>query len=229
MSNALRLAGSDVFHRREREEGVTMRSLRILVLFAFVPALAPGCTTFKRFMYEGWGRDSWQQPERVVRELGLEPGSRVADLGSGGGYFTFRLADAVGAAGRVYAVDVDQGMIEYVGAEARKRGYANVESILAAYDDPRLPADGVDMIFTCDTYHHLSDRVAYFERAARYLRPGGRVAVIDYSGKGWFVRLFGHFTPADVIRQEMEAAGYRLERAPDFIDRQSFQIFARGE
>lgn len=203
--------------------------MRIPVLLALAGALVSGCTTFKRFLYEGWRRDSWQQPERVVGELALKPGSRVADLGSGGGYFTFRLADAVGPSGRVYAVDIDEGMIEYVRSDARKRGYDNIETILASHDDPRLPAEGVDMIFTCNTYHHLSNRSAYFERAARYLRPGGRVAVIENSGKGWFAKFFGHFTPADVIRQEMEAAGYRLERAPDFIDRQSFQIFTRQE
>jgi ubiquinone/menaquinone biosynthesis C-methylase UbiE len=202
---------------------------RPLVLLAIVAALASGCTALKRFMYEGWGRDSWQEPERVVRELALQHGNRVADLGAGGGYFTFRLADAVGPDGRVYAVDVDEGMLEYVSGEAKDRSYDNVETILASHDDPRLPADGVDMIFTCDTYHHLADRSAYFRNAARYLRPGGRVAVIDFDGKGWFVRTFGHFTAADVIRQEMEAAGYRLEKAPAFIDRQSFQIFVREE
>ena len=199
-----------------------------LLLFSVVSAVVPGCTTVKRLMYEGWGRDSWQQPERVVRELALQPGSRVADLGAGGGYFTFRLADAVGPTGRVYAVDVDEELLEYITGEARKRGHANVEAVLAAYDDPRLPIDGVDMIFTCDTYHHLNDRTAYFRRAARYLRPGGRVAVVDYDGRGWFVSLFGHFTPASVIRAEMEGAWYRLEKSLEFIDRQSFQIFSLG-
>jgi len=86
---------------------------------------------------------------------------------------------------------------------------------------------GVHVIFTCETYHHLTDRSTYFARAARYLRPGGRVAVIDLNGQGWFARLFGHFTAADVIRREMEAAGYRLVSAPDFLERQTFQIFAR--
>jgi ubiquinone/menaquinone biosynthesis C-methylase UbiE len=202
--------------------------MRRVLLLAAMLSLATGCTTVKRLMYEGWGRDSWQQPERVVRELALQPGDRVADLGAGGGYFTLRLADGVGPAGRVYAVDVDEGLIDYVTTESGKRGYGHVEGVLAAYDDPRLPDDGVDLIFTCDTYHHLTDRSAYFRRAARYLRPGGRVAIIDFSGKGWFVSLFGHFTTADVIGEEMESAGYRLEKTFDFIDRQSFQIFVRA-
>jgi ubiquinone/menaquinone biosynthesis C-methylase UbiE len=205
-----------------------MKSMRTLLPLAIVLSLIAGCTTVKRLMYEGWGRDSWQQPERVVRELGLRPGDRVADLGAGGGYFTFYLADAVGPAGRVYAVDVDEGLIDYVKGEAGKRDYANVEGVLAAYDDPRLPDDGVDLIFTCDTYHHLEDRTAYFRNAARYLRPGGRIAIIDYSGAGWFIRLLGHFTAPEVIREEMESAGHQLTKNLDFIDRQSFQIFSRA-
>jgi ubiquinone/menaquinone biosynthesis C-methylase UbiE len=213
---------------QDRSSTTASKALRGLLLL-LVLALFAGCTGVKRFMYEGWGRDAWQQPERVVRELALQPGNRVADLGAGGGYFTFRLADAVGPTGRVYAVDVDEGMLAYVTAEARTRGYGNVESIRAGYDDPRLPDDGVDLIFTCDTYHHLSDRSAYFKRAARYLRPGGRVAVIDYNDRGWFPRFFGHFTAADIIRREMEIAGYRLVSAHDFIDRQSFQVFARPD
>jgi len=156
-----------------------MKSMRTLLTLAILLSWVAGCTTVKRLMYEGWRRDSWQQPERVVRELALKPGDRVADLGAGGGYFTFRLADAVGPAGRVYAVDVDEGMIDYVNGEAAKRGYGNVEGVLGAYDDPRLPDDGVDLIFTCDTYHHLEDRSEYFKRAARYLRPDGRIAVLD--------------------------------------------------
>ena len=201
-------------------------SRRLLVL---VTALLAGCTTVKRFMYEGGGRDAWQQPDRVVRALALAPGARVADLGAGGGYFTFRLADAVGPTGRVYAVDVDEGLLAYVAKEATARGHRNVETVRAATGDPLLPEDGVDLIFTCDTYHHLAERSAYFRRAARYLRPGGRVAVVDFDDRTWFARVLGHGTPAGVIRQEMEAAGYRLVQEHDFIDRQSFQVFARPD
>jgi ubiquinone/menaquinone biosynthesis C-methylase UbiE len=201
---------------------------RLIAVGAVVAvALVSGCTTFKRYMYAGWGRDAWQQPERVVRELGIRAGDRVADLGVGGGYFTFHLADAVGPTGRVYAVDVDEGMIDYVKGEAARRGYPQVETVLAAHDDPRLPADGVDLIFTCDTYHHLENRTAYFKAAARYLGPGGRIAILDYNGKGWFVRLFKHFTPPAVVKKEMEEAGYGLVAEHDFIERQSFLIYAR--
>ena len=185
------------------------------------------CTWLRRLAYEGFGRDGWQQPERVIGELGLAPGSRVADLGAGGGYFTFRLADAVGDGGKVYAVDVDPGMLQYLEERTAEQGYENVDTVLAEYDDPLLPKAGVDLIFSCNTYHHLEDRPAYFKRASKYLAADGRIAIIEYTGEGWFNTLFGHSTSSEVIRSEMEAAGYRLQREHDFLSRQSFLIFSQ--
>ena len=194
--------------------------LAVLPLF-----VCAGCSGLSRtFMNSPW-RDRWQQPEAVIQSLSIQPGDHVADLGAGGGYFTFRLADAVGPAGKVYAVDVDKGSLDYIARRAKEQGYTNVEVILAKYDDPLLPEGGVDLIFTCNTYHHLKNRADYFKSAAQYLRPGGRVAVIDYAGKGWFSRLFGHWTPKETSRSEMEAAGYRLVNDFAFLSRQNFQVF----
>lgn len=199
---------------------------RALLAGLLVLVLGLGCTSWKRFAYEGWGRDSWQQPERVIEALALAPGARVADLGSGGGYFSFRLARAVGPQGRVYAVDVDRGLDDYVAQRAREEGLANLDVILADYDDPHLPAEGVDLLFTCNTYHHIEGRSEYFARIRSRLRPGARVAIVDFSDKSWFARVFGHTTPAATIRSEMEAAGYTLVAQHDFLSRQHFLVFA---
>jgi len=187
--------------------------------------LAMGCGPLRRLAYGGFSRDSWQQPDRVVESLALSPGAYVADIGSGGGYFTWRLADAVGESGRVYAVDVDPEMTSHLAEQSREKGYPNVQPILAEFDDPLIPEGGVDLIFTCNTYHHLEAREEYFRRAAMYLRPRGRVAVIEFSGHGWFQRLFPHFTAPEDIRAEMEAAGYRRVADFDYLERQSFQVF----
>jgi ubiquinone/menaquinone biosynthesis C-methylase UbiE len=187
--------------------------------------LLPGCGWLKRLAYEGTGRDGWQQPERVLEALALAPGERVADLGAGGGYFTFRLAEAVGPAGRVFAIDVDPDMIAYLDGRIRNEGVANVETVLAGPDDPKLPADGVDWIFTCNTYHHIEERAAYFARARRGLRPGGRVAVIDLRPHGLFQRIFPHATEAATVEAEMREAGFRLAARHDFLERQSFLVF----
>ncbi|HET8578198.1 MAG TPA: class I SAM-dependent methyltransferase, partial [Methylomirabilota bacterium] len=151
--------------------------------------LLSGCTSFKRLAYEGFARDGWQQPELVIAALGVHPGDRVADLGSGSGYFTLRLARAVGPGGRVYAVDVDEEMNEYLRHRVAQAGLANVDVLLGRFDDPLLPDGGVDLVLVVDTYHHLKDRPAYFRKLQRDLAPGGRVAVIDFDGrKLWYMR-----------------------------------------
>ncbi len=211
------------------EQRRTFDGKRLGTLALFVAAFCTGCTQLKKFAYEGFGRDKWQKPEEVIRALELKPGDHVADLGSGGGYFTFHLAKAVGPTGQVYAVDVDKGLNEYIAGRARDEGFTNISVILAKYDDPLLPTDGVDLIFTSDTYHHLENRVVYFRNARKYLRPAARVAIIEYNGSGWFDGLFGHWTSSATIRQEMEAAGYHLQNEFTFLPRQFFLVFIPSE
>lgn len=82
------------------------------------------------------------------------------------------------------------------------------------------------MIFTCITYHHLEDRVSYFKNASKYLRPGGRITVIDFNGEGWFTRLIGHWTPREVILQELQQADYSLQQELTFLPNQVFLLFS---
>jgi arsenite methyltransferase len=198
-----------------------------LVLLTLIAALLiAGCARLKQFAYEGFNRDSWQQPDKVIAALNLHPGEIIADLGSGGGYFTFKLAKAVAPSGKVYAVDVDKDMIELISKRLKEESGNNVETILATPTDPRLPQTGVDLIFTVNTYHHIADRSAYFANARKYLRPGGRIAIIDLDRRAWLEGLLGHYTPSETIKREMEQAGYALQQQLDFLDRQSFLIFS---
>ena len=192
--------------------------LAALAALTLVAAVAIGPTTLKRWAYEDPGRDRWQQPGRVVEALELRPGAVVADVGAGGGYFTFRLAEAVGPTGKVLAVDVDQGLLDYVAAEAARRGLRNVETVLAGDTDPRIP-EPVDLLFTCNTVHHFADRSTYFRDARRYLRPGAKVAIIDYVNKH-------RSAPPEVLERELTSAGYRLETKNEFLKKQSFLIFS---
>lgn len=143
-------------------------------------------------------RDIWQQPKTVIQALHITEGSHVADLGAGGGYFTFLLAEAVGPDGKVYVVDTDEASLRFIDTEGMRRGGMprQMELTLAEPKDPRLPSRDVDLIFTCNTYHHL---------------PGS---------------LFGHATSKDTVRQEMETAWYRLTDEFDFLPKQHFQVFA---
>jgi len=191
---------------------------RVAQAAALAIALASGCASAPR--------EDWQQPDEVIALLGIGPGDRVADLGAGGGYFTFRLAEAVGESGRVYAVDVDDAMTDYLAKQALERGAANVTVVRGELDDPKLPDGEIDLLFTCNTYHHIADRIDYFRRVLVDLAPNGRVAVVEYDGRGgWFARTFGHFTAADEIAREMQEAGYERVAKHDFLPRQSFQVF----
>ncbi len=203
------------------------RSISCLLCLSFLGCPTLGCSAFKRFAYEGFSRDDWQQPERVIRELALEPGAQVADLGAGGGYFTFRLAQAVGPRGLVFAVDVDEDMTGYLQARVDDEGLSNVTVILARYEDPLLPDGQVDLLFTSNAYHHIENRPDYFRRLHSDLRPDGRVAILELNDSSWFPRTFGHYTDSDRIIEEMEEAGYQLERDLGFIERQSFLTFRR--
>jgi arsenite methyltransferase len=204
-----------------------MRALRAPILLLTIGCLGLGCSAFKRFGYEGFGRDEWQQPERVIEELAIEPGMQVADIGAGGGYFTFRLADAVGPTGHVYAVDVDEDMTSYLEERAREEGYENVTVILGEFGDPLLPDDSIQLVFTTNTYHHIENRVDYFRGLHRDLTADGRIAIVELAEGPWLVP--SHFTEPETIVEEMREAGYERTQHFDFIEEQSFQIFRRAQ
>jgi ubiquinone/menaquinone biosynthesis C-methylase UbiE len=202
----------------------TARRVALAAALAF--ALHVGCASWKRAAYEGVDRDEWQRPDAVIALLGIGPGDRVADLGAGGGYFTFRLAEAVGDTGRVYAVDVDSDMVDHLSQQARERGASNVSVVRAEPDDSKLPDGEIDLLFVCDTYHHIADRSDYFRRVLVDLAPNGRVAIVEYDERaGGFAGAFGHYTSAETIAREMREAGYEQLAAHEILPRQSFLIF----
>lgn len=199
--------------------------VRVIVLIALCLA-ASACTEAIYRSMNDPGRDEWQQPQAVIKSLNIEPGTRIADLGAGGGYFTFPLAEATGPEGLVYAVDIDEKSLHFIQDEGAQRGGmpASIQLVLAAPEASGLPEAGLDLIFTCNTYHHLPNRPAYMKSLARHLRDGGRIAIIDFRPTGWFW-LFGHATAKDTVRDEMASAGYRLLDDFDYLPKQHFQVF----
>ena len=192
-----------------------------IVVFALI-----GCTELTSQRMDDPSRDVWQKPQGVVEKLSIAPGSRVADVGAGGGYFTWHLAKAVGARGMVYAVEIDEQAINMIFKEMVARRTPNVRPVRAEPHDPKLP-EPVDLVFSCDTYHYINDRVAYFRSLASSLRPGGRVAILDWHPRGFIASLFDHRIEKAKVRREMEDAGYLLIEDHDIIDHQHFQIFAK--
>ena len=186
-------------------------------------ALRRARAALKGFAVSGPGRDRWQHPDRVVGALGLRAGDRVADLGSGAGYFTFRLARAVGPAGTVYAIDNDRDLLALLTARAARLGLANVVGVESGEDGVQLP-EAVDLVLVVNAFHHLPGQRAFFAELAGSLRPGGWVAVIEATPTG-INRVIGHASDPAAIRSAMAAAGYRQVAGHDFLPRQSFQVF----
>ena len=168
-------------------------------------------------------RDQWQMPSRVIDALRIAPGEVVADIGAGTGYFSVRLARA-SARPRVYAVDIEPGMVTHLQHRALLEGLTNVTAVRAAADRSNLP-EPVDVVLVVDTYHHIPSRVAYFTALKAQMKPGGRLAIVDFrKGAPEGPPEEFRFTP-DEIRAELTQAGFSLQAEHDFLPRQIYLIF----
>lgn len=168
-------------------------------------------------------RDLWQFPDRVIAALHLKQGHIVGDIGAGTGYFSVRLAKSK-AAPKVYAVDIEQSMVSYLRERAAKEGLPNVIAIQAAANQPNLP-EPVDVILIVNTYHHIGDRVAYFRKLTTSLKPGGRVAIIDFKPDSPVGPPKEFRFPPEQFKSELGEAGYQLAAEHTFLPRQYFLVF----
>lgn len=125
-------------------------------------------------------RAAWQKPDEVVAALGLADGAVACDLGAGPGVFALRLARAVGPRGRVHAIDVEPRMIELLRRRAADAGISNVHPLLAEGSEVALPPEPCDALLLVNTFHHFADGAAALRRLATSLRPGGRLAAVDF-------------------------------------------------
>jgi ubiquinone/menaquinone biosynthesis C-methylase UbiE len=166
-------------------------------------------------------RDAWQRPDAVIKALDLKPGEVIADIGAGSGYFAKRFTQH---AAKVYAVDIDEKLLGMV----RDGAPPNLETILAAPDDPRLPDASVDTIFFCNVLHHVENRQPYYAKLARALKPGGRVVIVEFHKKPLPVGPpeSMKLSPEQVI-SEFAEAGFRHDSSQDFLPYQYLLVFRR--
>lgn len=121
--------------------------------------------------------------DEVIAKLELKPGDIVADIGSGSGSFSIPMAKAIAPNGVLYAVDIDQAMLDHVAKRAEEAGVTNLRTVLGEYDDPKLPVKNVDVAFFHRVLHMIEHRQAYLDDTAKYLKRDGRVVVIDKNQK----------------------------------------------
>ncbi len=176
-------------------------------------------------LFESKERDQWQKPERVVEALGLKPGSAVADIGAGTGYFTRRFSKAVGAGGKVYAIDSEPAMADYLKKEVKEKDLKNVTVELVKPGSPDLAPQSVDLIFLCVVLHHVDNRIEYLRKLSGALKPGGRVVLIDFNSSSPVGPPPAHRILEADAKDEFRQAGYRLVKEHDFLPYQYFLEF----
>lgn len=163
--------------------------------------------------FEEPARAEWQKPDLVVKTMKLKPGNNVADIGAASGYFTRRMAKAVSPGGIALAVELEPGFFSYILDRARKEGQFNLFTVKCSEDDPNLPEKTLDVIFICDTLHHIEKREAYYQKLRKALRADGRVVIVDFKkyadipvGPKPEMRL-----SSKKVQAEFEAAGFAVE------------------
>jgi len=164
-------------------------------------------------LLESESREIWILRQELVDALELEEGDAIADVGAGTGMLTWLMAEAVGADGRVYAVELSERLIENIDAEAIERGLGQVETLQCEERDSRLPPGSVDVVFTCDTYHHFEYPLATLASLYAALRPGGELVIVDFEKIEGVSRdfVFGHVRldkPETIA--EVESAGFEF-------------------
>ncbi len=172
-------------------------------------------------------RDRWQLPERVIRALKIKKGQTVAEIGAGPGYFTLRLARAVGKSGSVLAVEVEPQLIAVLRDRLEEKRVASVTPILGLAQDPFLPPASCDLIFAVNTFHHFHRLPPYLRRLKKSLKPGGRIVDIDFHERELPI---GPPVDHKLAREDFLAAarraGLRLAAEPDFLPYQYFLVIA---
>jgi ubiquinone/menaquinone biosynthesis C-methylase UbiE len=173
-------------------------------------------------------RTAWQKPAAVVRALRLRRGQIVADVGAGPGYFSLRLARAVGPSGHVYAVDPEPAILDVLRARLTAARLPNVTPVLGRGDDPLLPARRCHLVLIVDTYHHFANGPAFLRRAAKALVPGGCLVNIDFAKRETPVGPpVEHRVAREDFLRAAGRAGLALVTEHRFLPHQYFLIFRR--
>ena len=174
-------------------------------------------------------RDEFQMPDEVMKALAFKEGETVADIGAGTGYFTLRVAKAVGLGGKVLAHDISPEMLDFLEKQVTAAQLDNVELKKVERDDPLLPRGGVNTILMVDTIHYVKDRAAYGKKLLEGLAPGGRLIIIDFVPKPMNERPWGpppeQQFPKEQLHKELAEAGFKVVEEHDFLPEQFIAIY----
>ena len=163
-------------------------------------------------------REQEEAPSKAIEALEVKPGMVIADIGAGSGYYTSRLAKKVAPSGRVYATDIQPGMIEILNRRVKDEGLTNVETILGAMDDPRLPPASIDLAIMVDVYHELQQPQVFLQRLKPAFKPGGRLVLLEFRKEDPQVPILEvHKMSVAEVRAELAAEGFAIDRVIDVL------------
>ncbi|MBS1809692.1 MAG: class I SAM-dependent methyltransferase [Acidobacteria bacterium] len=163
------------------------------------------------------------QINKVIETLKLKPGQVVGDLGAGSGLFARPIAKQLGDKGLVYAIDIDPGLLKHIEKTAKEQNINNIKTVLATEADAKIPAK-VDLIIIFDTVHHISNQATYVKGLKKYLKRGGRVAIIDFSNE-WPAGHESMKYSLNDLEGWMTAAGFKRVEKHDFLNNNFFVIY----
>jgi len=173
-------------------------------------------------------RESEEQPSKAIAALGVTAGQVVADVGAGSGYYTVRLAERVGPTGRVFATDIQPEMLSLLRARVARARLDNVELVLSADADPRLPEGLFDLVLMVDVYHELARPQEVLRKLRASLKPDGRLVLVEFRKESaWVPIREEHKMSVKEARMELEAEGYRFDRVIDVLPWQHILVFRR--
>jgi predicted methyltransferase len=158
-------------------------------------------------------RDRDLQPEKIMDAVGLKPGMTVGEAGASYGYFTFKMSRRVGPEGTVYANDIDPSALRTIEKKCAAEKIANIRTVLGTVDDPLFPKGGLDMIVVFDCLFEFSNQAAWMRKAKTYLKPGGRLVVVDPDPSK--LGGAGHFLTRGKVLELAREAGYAPVEADD--------------
>ncbi len=171
-------------------------------------------------------KSNWQE---VLNALGNLSGKIIGDIGSGGGFFTAKFSKAVGDKGKIYAIDTDEEKLEFIKSRIIKDNPSNIELILSDEKGFSLPDNSVDIFFSRNSFHHITNPIKYFSELRKFLSNDGRIVIIDYkkTKKFNFINLFGHYSFEEDILSSLDNAGYTHIKRIVSLNHQSFNIFEK--
>jgi len=201
--------------------------VRLWALFIFIAAFGFQAQEQEKWVPNYDRRDEWQQPEKILDAIGIQPGMSVADVGAGKGYFTFRLAERVGPEGKVYAADIDERPLQSIQDRVQQEGIQNIVTILGNKDDPGLPDGQIDVILMVHVFHiiiHDQNPLSFLENIRPSLKPEGLLVIVHWDGKKMgYPDVYAY--SRESLLEVIEESDFKLVRVETFLPRDNIYIF----